>query len=269
MSLRDYKGFAPLVERIHQSIVNRSVSHAYIIEGDSFVDKTGFTKDFVKAVLCSTDPGYGCDSCALCRKIDHGNYEDLYFVQSDGMSVKDDMVFQLQSQLKGKPTGGHRNIGIIENADTMTTRAQNRLLKTLEEPNGGTILFLLCENTELLLPTIKSRCIIYRLGNYSQDEREINLELVEELMRMIIDGAYFCDFKDKLDKCVKDRNEAFSLIDAFERLFRGYLLNDASSPFRKEQLIENIRCAEEARRDLQRKVNYKYAIRNLILKIGG
>jgi hypothetical protein len=54
-----------------------------------------------------------------------------------------------------------------------------------------------------------------------------------------------------------------------ERLFREYLLDGQASPFRKEQIIKNVGYVEEARRDLLANVNYKYAIRNLILKIGG
>lgn len=41
----------------------------------------------------------------------------------------------MQESLKSKPFGD-RHIVVIENSDTMTLRAQNRLLKTLEEPPG-------------------------------------------------------------------------------------------------------------------------------------
>ena len=269
MSLRDYEAMAPLIKRLYKSIQSGSISHAYIIEGDRCIDKTAFVKDFIKGILCEEEPGYGCDFCVTCRKIDHDNYEDLYLVQSDDLSVKDSMISQLQEKLKGKPTGGMRNIAIIEDADTMTVRAQNRLLKTLEEPNAGTILFLLSENTENLLQTITSRCIIYRLGNYVTDNSEMDLEHVREMVAMAAGDAYFCDIRDKLTKYVKDRKEAFVFLDGMERLFREYLLDGQASPFRKEQIIKNVGYVEEARRDLLANVNYKYAIRNLILKIGG
>lgn len=269
MSLREYEGFGHLVDRLHRAILNGNISHAYIIEGDSCIDKVGFVKNFVKAILCEEEPGYGCDFCVNCRKLDHDNYEDLYHIKADDLSVKDAMVAELQEKLKTKPSGGMRNIAIIEDADTMTVRAQNRLLKTLEEPNPGTVLFLLSENTENLLPTITSRCITYRLSNFAPSGQTVNLGLAEEIMEMLIQGAYFCDLKDKLTKGVKDRKEAFLLLDGLERLFREYLVGESTGAYRKERIIEQVKYVEEARRDLLANVNYKYAIRNLILKIGG
>ena len=44
---------------------------------------------------------------------------------------------------------------------------------------------------------------------------------------------------------------------------------DGPCPVREEKIIEGVNYVEEARRDLQANVNYKYALRNLILKIGG
>ena len=269
MSLREYKEFGRLPERISRAISCGNVSHAYIIEGDSCVDKRKFAKDFVKAILCSLEPGFGCDQCVVCRKIDHDNYEDLYAAQADDFSVKDAAISALQEKLKNKPSGGMRNIAIIEDADTMTVRAQNRLLKTLEEPNDGTVIVLLSENTENLLQTITTRCIINRLGNFINRNENSNLSGAEEIMEMIFAGAYFCDIKDRLGKIVKDRKEAFQLLDGLERLYRRYLTADGPQAVRKEKLIANIKYIEEARRDLLANVNYKYAIRNLILKLGG
>lgn len=130
MSLTRWKEDEKLIGRIRQSIRDGKVSHAYLIEGDTCVDKVDFAKDFLKAVSCKVKPGEGCDICADCRKIDHDNCEDLYFVASDGISVKDDMIEKLQENLARKPLG-ERNMAIIADADTMTIRAQNRFLKTL------------------------------------------------------------------------------------------------------------------------------------------
>jgi len=269
MSLREYREFGKLTDRISRSITAGNVSHAYIIEGDSCIDKEAFAKDFVKAVLCPEEPGFGCDSCVICRKIEHDNYEDMYVVRADDLSLKDAAIFALQENLKNKPAGGMRNIAIIADADTMTPRAQNRLLKTLEEPNPGTIIILLSENTENLLQTITSRCIIYRLGNFLTDTEQVDLSAAQEILSMVIEGAYFCDLKDRLGKLVKDRKEAFQLLDGLERLYRRYLAGEESQAVRKEKMIVNIKYIEEARRDLLANVNYRYAIRNLILKIGG
>ncbi|MCI5688964.1 MAG: hypothetical protein MR303_10855 [Emergencia sp.] len=269
MSLKDYKEFGRLTERISRAVLRGNVSHAYIIEGDNCIDKVKFAKDFIKAVLCPVEPGFGCDNCVVCRKIEHDNYEDLYAVRADDLSLKDAAISALQEKLKNKPSGGSRNIALIEDADTMTVRAQNRLLKTLEEPNQGTVIVLLSENTENLLQTITSRCITYRLGNFVESGENFNLAGAEKIMDMIFEGAYFCDIKESLGKIVKDRKEAFALLDGLERLYRRYLTADGPGAVRKEKLVAGIKYIEEARRDLLANVNYKYAVRNLILKLGG
>jgi DNA polymerase-3 subunit delta' len=47
---------------------------------------------------------------------------------------------------------------ILDNAEKMTEQAANALLKTLEEPAGGTVLVLLTTTPSVLPPTIVSRC---------------------------------------------------------------------------------------------------------------
>ncbi len=58
--------------------------------------------------------------------------------------------------------GGNRAFVFI-NAQNMSVQIQNTLLKTLEEPNAGTML-ILTGNEFGLLPTIRSRCVTVRLG---------------------------------------------------------------------------------------------------------
>ena len=58
--------------------------------------------------------------------------------------------------------GGYK-IYIIKDAQNITVQAQNALLKTIEAPPRYAVIILLCTNTDLLLETIKSRCIKLRL----------------------------------------------------------------------------------------------------------
>lgn len=51
----------------------------------------------------------------------------------------------------------------INQAHLLTEEAQNSLLKILEEPSNNTIIILITNNTEELLNTIRSRCLIINL----------------------------------------------------------------------------------------------------------
>lgn len=267
MSLKEYRGFGAPAERIEKAILGGNFSHACIIEGDNSLDKEAFAKSIIKAIICKIRPGDGCDSCAPCRKVDHGNYEDLYHIKGDGLSLKDAQVAGLQEKLRTKPVAGDRNFAVIEDADSMTPRAQNRLLKTLEEPPGKTVIFLLSENTENLLTTVVSRCVVYRLAAFTDTCSEGRIREAEDIVRMALDSACFADIKDSLSKCVKDRKEAFVFLDSLERLFHMYMTGEKPSPFTGESIICNVGLIEEARRGLLANVNYKYAVRELILKL--
>jgi len=271
MSLADWKADKKLANRIEAGIGAGNVFHAYIIEGDTCVDKVAFAKDMVKAILCSHAPGVGCDACICCRKISHDNYEDLYFIESDGLSVKDDAVFSLQEKLKRKPTGGPRNIAVIKDADTMTVRAQNRLLKTLEEPPAGTVILLLSENKDNLLETIRSRCVAYRLNSLDTDPDGLQMEGAMALMDGVLEGVSFFRMKELLAKYMKSRDDAFQLLDGMERIYRDFLVGKdlRGRLLKKEDIFRHIALIEEARRDLVMKVNYNYAMKNLLIKIGG
>lgn len=57
-----------------------------------------------------------------------------------------------------KPIFAKKKIFIIKNIDNSMEAAQNKLLKTLEEPPKDVIFILTCNNINLVLPTIRSRC---------------------------------------------------------------------------------------------------------------
>lgn len=65
--------------------------------------------------------------------------------------------------------GGYR-IVIVDPADDMNTNAANALLKNLEEPPSRSLFILIVNSPGSLLPTIRSRCQIVRLGPLDADE---------------------------------------------------------------------------------------------------
>lgn len=256
-------GNEKLISRIEKAVSGGNISHAYIIEGDSISDKMSFAKDFVKEILDA--------DALLSDRIDHENFEDLYIVRAEAgtsrsvKSIKDADMEELQSNLKMKPHG-RRNIAIIENADSMTIRAQNRFLKTLEEPTEGTVILLLSENQENLLDTIRSRCITYHIFD------EDNTSGYSETALSLIDGMKFSEMKKKVSDEIKSREDAFMLLDSMENSFRNILLGrdeKRSRLFKKEESIRAIELIEETRKDLIMNMNYSYAIKNLFLKLEG
>ncbi len=67
-------------------------------------------------------------------------------------------------------TDGGRRVVIIDDADEMNVNAANALLKMLEEPPARAVLILLSHQPSGLLPTIRSRCRVLRLGTLSAEQ---------------------------------------------------------------------------------------------------
>ena len=72
---------------------------------------------------------------------------------------------QLNNDIVIRPYSSKYKIYIVPHADKMSVQAQNALLKTIEEPPEYAVIILLTENAEILLPTIRSRCVILKLRN--------------------------------------------------------------------------------------------------------
>ena len=270
MSFKQIKGNEALMKRLTAAVNSQTVSHAYIFEGEAILDKKAFAEAFAKAVLCWQEPGTGCDNCIICHKIEHGNYEDLILIEADGNSIKDEAVEKLQERLKTKPYG-ERNIAIIRDADTMTLRAQNRLLKTLEEPAEGTILILLSENIENLTQTILSRCVKYRLNYFGKESYEGMMDTARDTADMLLSGQPFYKRKEAVAEIARDSGQTRAFLDALERVYRDLLVEntDKAKLYKKSQIYKYVGAIEEARRQIQRGVAKSYALRNLMIKIGG
>lgn len=276
MTLSAYGKYGNAAARLGDAVRSGIVSHAYIIEGDSNIDKMGFARAFCQALTCKEMPGEGCGKCVNCRKIADGNHEDLYVVEPDDTtasksgtnSIKDAAVEELQVRLKEKPTAGGHNMAVISGGDTMTARAQTRFLKTLEEPPEGTVIMILSENSEELLPTINSRCVNIRLYDVNGEDRTEGSETAGRILGMIMDKAYFADVKAELDKSVKSRQDAYELLDGMESLIGAIVRGNKDISMTPEQAEKSTELIEEARRDIKLGAGYNYRIRDLVLLIG-
>ena len=275
MGLSKYRKYGRAAEKLKDAVNSGIVSHAYIIEGDHNIDKMGFSRAFAQALICRQMPGEGCGRCVECRKIQDGNYEDLYVVEPEDTtsrktgtsSIKDADIEELQVRLKSRPTAGDHNIAIISGGDTMTPRAQTRFLKTLEEPPEGTVIMILSENSEELLPTINSRCVNIRLYDLEGNSESSGTEAASRIIGMIMNKAFFFDVKEELDNAVKSRNDAYAFLDACETLI-GERVREQNESMPPESAERSTQLIEETRRAVKAGASYNYMIRGLVLRLG-
>ena len=103
--------------------------------------------------------------------------------------IQINQIRDLAFRLSLKPIKAQLKAAIIDEAHSMTKEAQNCFLKTLEEPKGNTLLILVTQLPNFLLPTIISRCEIIKfypvrdeeIRNYLK-EKGISEEKIEEIL---------------------------------------------------------------------------------------
>lgn len=145
--------------KLKQSIQSPRAMHGYLI--------TGSAGDAVRL----------CEECAAILLFGSETVERLplspdYF-RLDG-SAKVDAIRSIRKELQTRIYSGDSRAIVIENAHLLNDNANNAMLKMLEEPPDGTFFFLTGEEF-MMLPTIRSRLNVIRLGQPSRSDIEKSL----------------------------------------------------------------------------------------------
>ena len=152
-------------------VSDKTLPHALILEGDRGSGRYTFALHVAAAMLCSdiTSP---CYCCKNCRQIFEGCAPDVVTVSlpEDKATISVDAVRFIRSDAQSVPVEGDYKFYIIRDSEKMTVQAQNALLKILEEPPSFVVFIIICENSNLLLPTIRSRAPVFRMQRFEDAE---------------------------------------------------------------------------------------------------
>ncbi|HJA13388.1 MAG TPA: DNA polymerase III subunit delta' [Candidatus Mediterraneibacter merdipullorum] len=182
-SFKDVVGHKNIIKYIQNAVAADAVSHAYILNGERGSGKKLLANLFAMSLQCENrdEDGDACGKCQSCRQAMNGNQPDIIRVtheKPNTISV-DDIRVQVNDDIVIRPYSSRYKIYIIADADMMTVQAQNALLKTIEEPPAYAVIMLLTENAEVLLPTIRSRCVMMKLRNIK--DQLVRKYLMEQL----------------------------------------------------------------------------------------
>ena len=140
-----------------RSVKAGRIAYAFLLSGPHGTGKRTCANYLTQTILCAS-PQAPCGQCPACKKVLAGLHPDVHVVGEEEKSISVDTIRALRDQLALRPFEADRHIALIPRADRMTAQAQNALLKTLEEPAGGNVFFLLTDQPGAMLPTIVSRC---------------------------------------------------------------------------------------------------------------
>jgi DNA polymerase-3 subunit delta' len=149
------------VDHLRKGLVNNRIRHAYLITGVESVGKETLAQAFAGALNCThpDEAARPCGECRSCRLIASGNSPDIVYSESDPNTgvLKIEEIRSVTQRLALKPYEARYRVAILRDFDHAPPRAQDALLKTLEEPAPHAVLILLALTPDALLSTITSR----------------------------------------------------------------------------------------------------------------
>src|SRR5437870_5464986 len=165
------------VRQLRAALERGQPHHAYLLAGPGGIGKELLARLFAQAANCeAAEDLRPCGACASCRSIVKGTHPDVLWIrpQADlvargtlskadfdaapSREIRVDDVRQLARRLSLAAATGRRKIAVMSPADAINERAQNALLKTLEEPPPATTFLLVSAHPDSLLATVRSRC---------------------------------------------------------------------------------------------------------------
>lgn len=150
-----------LAAQLRNAAARGTLSHAVVFCGEG--DLASAALYAACAMQCTSDGAKPCLSCVQCRKVLDGVHPDVTTVRDDEhKEIAVDIVREMRADAFIIPNEGQRKVYIFDDCDRLNPRAQNVLLKIVEEgPPYASFLFC-ARSSASLLRTIRSRCVSFR-----------------------------------------------------------------------------------------------------------
>jgi DNA polymerase-3 subunit delta' len=164
-----------VLRALNYSLENKTLSHAYLFVGPEGLGKINAARAIAAQLMCENG---GCGNCHICTRLENNSHPDFKLIEPEGKTgYLKEQIRELIFLTQLAPMEASRKVFVIRQADMFNIESANAFLKTLEEPSESTIFILLSTSQDAVLPTVKSRCQIYRFKPLSPTKaREVLME---------------------------------------------------------------------------------------------
>lgn len=135
------------------------IPHAFLFSGQEQLGKKALAVEFARFLVKDSHP-------------------DFILLEPEVNNIQISQIRELIWKLSLRPYSALFKVAVIDQAHLMNQQAQNCFLKTLEEPKGNSILILITEHPEMLVPTILSR--VQRIKFFPVKKEEIENYLIKQ-----------------------------------------------------------------------------------------
>ncbi|HLH55827.1 MAG TPA: hypothetical protein VKY92_19655 [Verrucomicrobiae bacterium] len=173
MAFSDLSRTQQSLQLLQRSLERGRLAHAYLFSGHDLESLQTIARTLAKTLNCEKPVqknGHAidcCDLCATCKKIEHTNHPDMYWIRPESKSrvITVAQMRELMREVQLKPKESRLKVAVVVAADRLGVEGANAFLKTLEEPPADSVLVLLTTEPQRMLETILSRCLRLSFGN--------------------------------------------------------------------------------------------------------
>lgn len=146
-----------LLEDMRRLLDQGNLGHAYLCQGDPLVEGKAFAEEL--GGLLMSQSGKSTPE-KIQHRVEARSHPDVHWVEPRGKLRQirvEDVQLALQ-RIHEKSFEGGWKLVIFMSAERLNPSSGNKLLKSLEEPPANTLILLVSDAAEQLLPTLRSRC---------------------------------------------------------------------------------------------------------------
>ncbi len=157
-------GQATCIAALRRTVQSEGFGHAVLLASTDAVALDAVASWCAERIACTAAEAEPCGTCAGCKSFQRQDGLVLSTVRLDGRPayhVEDVRAIRGFLSLRAGQHG--RRVVRIDSIERCTVAAANALLKVLEEPGSNVAFILTTTSPERVLPTIRSRAMLYRL----------------------------------------------------------------------------------------------------------